>query len=487
MDYVIPTTGWATLTLPSYARFNVQGGYRESDYVRLDPSVMESMINMEPIVVPELSRGIIRGFAALGIDITSSSADRGFHYSPALLRPFTSSPVLLPDSVNLSIRATRKRSSKAFRALQESGKVVLNKMTAAELSCAPIIMPGPNDQLQQQFAVMVGLNRYELGVRRNLPHVYNHTWYDDAVGLPFKPPITSSANKLAVDIGKTFGGKNFQHWRGEPTNSFIEYGKPDLQHFVDFLKGLTPPVNLKTYALDEAYAGVYDAMTELLELPETIRYIYDTLMRIIRLAVSFKRKATLAEKKFSNKELIDEISSLWMQFRYAASPLAYSAQDAVELLFHKPQTYVTVRKRQDVPFRYEVGDHVIEGTAEHRCYVKIRLKQTNISKIGLNPIKSLWEVTPMAFVTGWVLPIGSLLGSIMPPNRVDDIGVMESIRVRSITSNHHTMTCDFYHAQPTNAVPNGLCVDVHMNVKRYLDSLALTWGLFLKQHWRNTR
>lgn len=487
MDYVIPTTGWATITLPPYARYNVQGGYRESDYVRIDPSVMESMINKEPIVVPELAQGIIPGLLAMGIDISRTAVLRGFHYSPALLRPFTSSPVLIPESVILSLRETRKRSNKAFKALQESGKVVLNRMTTAELSCAPIIMPNSTDQLVQRFTVDVGLNQYELGQRRNLPNDYSYTWYDDAVGLPFKPPITTSGSKAMTDIGKIYGGKNFEHWRGNPTNSFAEYGKPDLQHFVDYLINLTPPVNLKTYALDEAYAGVYDAMTELVELPETLRYIYSLLERIIRLALSFKRKATLAEKKFTNKELIDEIASLWMQFRYAASPLAYSVQDAVELLFHKPQTYVTVRKRQDVPFRYEAGGHVIEGTAEHRCYVKIRLKQSSLNNIGLNPIKSLWEVTPLAFVIGWVLPIGSLLGSIMPPNRVDDIGVMESVRVRSITSNHHTMTCDFYHAQPTNAVPNGLCLDVHMNVKRYLDSLALSWGLFLKQHWRNTR
>lgn len=493
MDYVIYDDGFANL--PTFAKLDSQGNALTS-FEAVDTSALQGLMPLDPVITPDLTLGLKYLFSKRGY---VNGLHNGKLFSPSELKPFFSEQVILPDAALLAYVKRNRIPRAIFEQQRSRGDIVLRPLENVSLRCQPRLLPGTGDPIIEHFVVHVGINNYELGQRRNVPNSYYYSWLNNVEGVPFDAPFTSIFTKDWLDLGRVQGDKFMKRYRGSPSNSFKEWGEPDLAGLVEFIKELPPPVNLKTYALDEAYAGAYDAMTEVFELPETLKYIYQILMRIVRLATGFRAKAVRIERKYqrelkrapTNMEIMgrmnDEIASLWMQFRYAASPLAYSAQDAMELLFTAPQTYVTVRKRQDVPFRYESGNHVVTGTAEHRCFVKIKLKQSRVSRIGLNPIKSLWEVTPMAFVTGWVLPIGSLLGSIMPPNRVDDIGVMESVKVSNLTSNLHHLSGNVYVARPTNAVPNGFGFDAHMTCKRYLDSLALSWGLFIKQHWKSPR
>lgn len=473
MDFILPVTGW--VNLPAYNGVTPSGDTDHSVEYILDPSLLESQISTTP-VVSNLAGSIAQCMSRVGWKSTGYGEPFS---SPATLRPLVSEAIEVPDAIQYREDIKASMPYALFRKRVERGDVILNRRRAINVSCTPFLTKGKSTLLERS-ALQVGINAYEVPTRA--PGKYTWQWFNGQGVIPFSP-FTNSSTPVTTQ-SRVYGAKWFEKYQGTPGHSFIE-GTPNLKGFVQFLDDLPRPPNLKTYALDEAYSGIYDGLTELGELPETVKYIYETLRRILMLFVSMRRKATELEKKFSGKDLVDEISSLWMQFRYAASPLAYSVEDALKLMDTKPLSYVTVRKREDVPFRYESGSTVITGTMEHRCFVKCKLKMSAYQNIGFSPVKTLWELTPLTFVVDWVLPIGSLLGTIVPPHRVDEVHVLESKRVRLASCNNGHMDVDYYVAEPSNAVPNGLTFDVTLSTKRILDALALSWGLFLKQYWKS--
>lgn len=274
------------------------------------------------------------------------------------------------------------------------------------------------------------------------------------------------------------------------TTFFADHAPPDL-HLVDlWLQQQEQYRPLINGALDELYSGVYDVLTELGELPETVSYLYSILRRLVLLFIGIKSREAAARQKFQGKELIDEIASLWMQYRYAASPLVYSLEDGLKLLNTKTVEYQSTRKRVDEDFTITFGEYTFSGTIEARVFGKMRIDAlARTANLGLNPIKTLWELTPLSFVLDWVLPIGEMLGALVAPTHEKETALTGSIRVRSLQIKHSTgiiIPCsfNFYDVKnisgPTRPFPN-----VFFNWKRALDSLALAWGLFLKQHWKS--
>ena len=246
-------------------------------------------------------------------------------------------------------------------------------------------------------------------------------------------------------------------------------------------------------ALDEINSGAYDLLTELGELPETISYVYSTLRRIIQAFLLVKSKEAAARKKFKGAELIDELTSLWMQFRYAVGPMAYSVADILEYMNVSNRGYVTARKREDVPFEIDLGNgFTMSGDIEHRVFAKLRVDLTSQTRnLGLNPAKTLWELTPLSFVVGWVLPIGDILGALVPPSSALQTAATHSVRIRKVKLIHKdygnvNVDVDIYQNNVINpSVDWRILPDVSMNWKRVLDALSLSWMLFIKPLWKS--
>lgn len=300
----------------------------------------------------------------------------------------------------------------------------------------------------------------------------------------------SHADAEAIRPGPT----TLVHWQaseGTVSTLFERLGKPDLIAISDYITALEVPPGLINPALDEIHSGAYDILTEIGESKETIGYMFDTLKRILRLALAFKTKEWTAKKKLKGKDLVDEVTSLWMQFRYAVSPLAYSFQDAAEYLSAKVLAeYVTARKRRDVDYEWESNGWKYSFTVEHRVFAKARIDlKATTAQLGVNPLKTLWELTPLAFVVNWVIPVGEMLGALVPPPSALQTAASHSMRVRSVKAEKDGQVLmidfDLYNNKviPATAEFN-LRPDFYFNWKRGLDAFSLSWSMFLKRLWK---
>lgn len=397
----------------------------------------------------------------------------------ASMQTFVSEPVELEKDFEYTSTVKPESSYRAFKARQESGEIVINPLTKVmvRISDAPIF---------QNLSHIPGLATVPWGqLTPGMPDGRCVNVYRNPAGFP------SGRYWLAYGLQSTrYATADYRLYTATGYKSiFRQAGKPYIDALLIEIAGMDPPGNIVNEALDEVYSGTYDILTELGEAPDTIRYIYDTLRRIILVFLKIKSREAIARKQFKGKELIDEIASLWMQFRYAVSPLAYSVADVLELQ-NKTNAYITARKRVDMPFRHEAFGYVYEGTVEHRVFAKARIDANALTAhLGLNPVKTLWELTPLSFVVDWVLPIGSMLGALLPPSNEVQTVISHSRRIRSmdVTYGETRLSCtaDIYINTPISTRPNLAVPDVNLNWKRSLDALALAWGMFLKQHWKS--
>lgn len=487
MDYIIPQGRVSAAA--SYGHFD---RCEEPTLIQaVDVTAIQAAIGSSFKIVPSFPRAALmpNWLRSHGLPDFTSSHERDPHGRPSSVCFATEAVPVQPDVVSYSELVKTRQPFKQFEAARKSGLILLKPLRHIEAHATPDWLPSQGDVLLDVNQVRVGFLDFETPTRPCAPAYYAWRYESSSGAVPFQPimPISGIFTLPMLQHGRLFGGLSLGTYRGKgPSPSFTKATGPQLAKLVKYFDQQQAPVNLKTSALDENFSGIMDVLTEIGEAPETIRYIYDLLRRIIMIFVGMRSKEAALRKKFKGKELVDEIASLWMQFRYAISPLAFSVNDALDLLNRKPVQYISTRKREDVAFRYEDGrGFEYKGVIEHRVFVKSRVTMTSFSGMGLNPAKTLWELTPLSFVIDWVLPIGQLLGAILPPSDAQQIAVLESKRVRSVTMTGGKLAMDYYVCTPTNRVPNGIGFDPNLNFKRLLDSLALAWSLFLKQHWKS--
>lgn len=475
------TAGWAS---PSYPYPN-------------DMSRLKRAMSTRTLVIPNLS--ISKYFAKRDIHPGGLRSDKT-HNAPGLYCLAASEdPSLISESYEENVRYGTWQE---YAAARQSGAVLLRPRRAIRMSMEDQLIPNASCTQVDQASSWVGFNDYEKAQRRNVPDWYYWSWLrSDGIIPGWDGPVhfMGGTTLEMVDAGRYHGQVTVRHWRGQPDTLFNKHGRPDFASVIQYLDSVTPPVNLKAEALDENFSGIMDLLTEVAEAPETVKYLFDCLKRILSLYIDTRKKvkmAAMAHKakggnkrgkgRVSNKEFIDEIASLWMQFRYAATPIGYSIEDALKLLESKPLAYVTTRKREDTPFSETIGGITYKGVIEHRYYVKSRLRLTSASLTRTSFVKTLYELTPGSFVVDWVFPLGQLLGSLDTPKSAEQVAVLYSKRVRSLELvGMGYANCDYYVAQTTNEIPDGIGFDVNLSFKRVVDSAALSWSLFIKQHWKS--
>lgn len=289
-------------------------------------------------------------------------------------------------------------------------------------------------------------------------------------------------NSATATTDTPWGSYTFALSEVTKSNSYFSiHGRPSI----DGLDHLPFPQALHNAALAELEGGVFDLLTELGEAKETITYLYSILRRLISIFIGVRSKEALARKQFTGKDLVEEIASLWMQFRYAISPLVYSFEDALKALELADRQYVTVRKRLDEPFSHTVDGYTFTGVVENRVWMKsLVTSQTNV--LGMNPLKTMWELTPLSFVVDWVIPVGNWLGSLVPNPSLDGGKATWSQRIRKLsitgpTGDKIQNDISYYNSwEVPLSTKFVLNFDVNMTWKRWIDSMALSWLLFIK-------
>lgn len=264
------------------------------------------------------------------------------------------------------------------------------------------------------------------------------------------------------------------------------------------LQSLEVSQGLVTSTRAAANSGVYDLLTELAELPETVKYIYSVIKEILTLFKSTRKEVLkLASKRRWETEAqktaqtATAIASLWMQFRYAIMPLVYSANDALELLSIVHNPYHTTRDGESAKTTISHFGEDVEVDVVHRCFIKRRYGArgtTTSDFLKFDVAATAWELVPLSFVVDWAFNVGDFLSALGTPEAVQQEAAQyswkttQSLSLKTPTGSTLSVALELYEARPINPGDHiGLNLDLFMNLKRTLDALALSWLLFKKK------
>lgn len=265
---------------------------------------------------------------------------------------------------------------------------------------------------------------------------------------------------------------------------------------------------LITSVLAEANSGTYDLLTEIAELPETLKYLISLLKDFASAYKAVRKKEVEIKKLFASKkqtkrtarELADALASLWLQFRYALSPIGYSIEDIINTLeeykrvFAKYRDKVTLSPDVDAPDGYVVVNNSLSLT--HRCIIKRSFSPEDIvdallSILKLNPLSTAYELIPLSFVLDWFVNIGDYITSMTNTISYEQQASCYSwklegkITLRKVVPGlpdgfpPPEVTFEVEHYKRNVINPRdlaGLNLDPSLNWKRQLDALALLWG-----------
>ena len=209
-------------------------------------------------------------------------------------------------------------------------------------------------------------------------------------------------------------------------------------------------------------------------------------------------RETLA-KEFSRRtnsaiaEANSAVSDLWLSFRYAIMPNVYLINDILEAQSAALSAYGTSRDRStvnDVQLPEYAGwslDKSIEIT--HRSMCKRRyaadtsLARGIPSTLSWNIPVTIWELMPYSFVIDWFVNVGDLLSALFGMDFYLEQGQTYSWRVNvsaTYTSTNGVKAMYSINGYRRDIInPNdyvGLCVEPDINLKRAIDSVALSWA-----------
>lgn len=274
---------------------------------------------------------------------------------------------------------------------------------------------------------------------------------------------------------------------GDEVRSFVDAVVRTIRNH-DFSTGL---VTAGTAELNSAY---WDIATELGELPETVKMIYNGLKAIITKYLEARRKiASLPKNNISSGSALTDVASIWMAYRYGIMPIVYSINDALDYL-HSQGVFRTVRQGEnfEIPLQHSGNQYMITG--RDRYWGKARVDPLD-AKTGLkmNIMSTAWELVPLSFVIDWAFNIGDLLSSLQGPSGAKEIKHSYSRRVEfqalyEVNGNPFNVNISYYMRQPINPMSHiGLTLDLQMTWKRVLDALSLSWFAFKSQNRGNIR
>jgi hypothetical protein len=190
-------------------------------------------------------------------------------------------------------------------------------------------------------------------------------------------------------------------------------------------------------ALGKAWAGVdiseMQVLASLGEMPETVRWMTSLVGRMLGIIRAFTaKKLSIEASKFfrSGKSMIDAMSELWLEFRYAVRPLVYDMHQAVSALkhvvdkslrftsrgYHRSSTIETSTYVASVEGSFEsIVSRKRETKADFRAGVLYSIDSDInglMSVWGLDrPFEMIWELTPFSFIIDWFFSVGDVLQS----------------------------------------------------------------------------
>lgn len=171
-------------------------------------------------------------------------------------------------------------------------------------------------------------------------------------------------------------------------------------------------------ALFDKVQSSYDPMTELAEFKQLVSFVRGLLEKLTDILGIIKRKEYLSWS----------LADLWLAFRYALMPIVYSIGDIQRLVdqIGRRQEFFVFRTGETISSSrpasipeglscYQEGTIEIRGVCRRRLSLRGELRglQILLDRCSFNPIKTGWELVPFSFVIDWFLNLGSWLTSLM--------------------------------------------------------------------------
>lgn len=235
----------------------------------------------------------------------------------------------------------------------------------------------------------------------------------------------------------------------------------EIISFIEVERALDPV--LVTEATADANDNEFDILTEMAEMPETVRSLLDGFNALADIAMGLKRKEiritnstnkymdrvarrrykeylrrrtkgrykvmTLAEFKSKNLtrlrqetqiEINDALATVRLTTSYTIMPIVYSIQDGLSAIERFDAVYRTTRKRNISKAVPTVSGYKFEGECEvtRRCWIKRSYKLPDTASklaavLSADMIVTAWDKIPLwSIIIDWFLTVGSFLKAI---------------------------------------------------------------------------
>lgn len=400
-------------------------------------------------------------------------------------------PEIIRDLI--SVDQKLKQSHKEFKALQEQGRVVVKPRHVCQVDAT--LVPGPpigtvfNGSFNGHFGdsrnpgAPLWLPRNVtpgMVCERDLPNLQSHS---DALGVPLGVTVAVPSGRIGISPGQRwYSTANVSHLIVPPKSVAAKAAKL----VYNALEKHPWDRGLITTGHAELNSGAWDLLTEIGEAKETISWIFGLLKSGVELVVKTKKAIRQAHRRpgQSSATLAEEMASIWMQFRYAFSPIGYSVNDALDYFFSEFRPYETYRAGSNFNLDVELpeGWSINDLKPRDRVWIKHRYSADySLHNLGFNPAVTAWELTPLSFVVDWLLNIGDLLAALKAPSNVIDMGCTYSRQFKGdvevdTPQGRVVLHVGYYRLTPYNPLDRvGLTTDLTMTWKRWLDAISLTW------------
>lgn len=255
----------------------------------------------------------------------------------------------------------------------------------------------------------------------------------------------------------------------------------------------------------------WNLSTFLGELPQTIKYFSEYLKSIVNLFRAVRRGRMKEVRRLIKKnrnswsgrhaELSQgKAADRWLEWRYAIMPLTYDLGDMLKALSRSGLRLPIMRASGGAR-----GVH--RSRVENLSYTRVQLAEWQdrivmyysvspnvqaFKRLGLlNPLATLYELTPLSFVLDWLIPLGRFIGS---------LDAMAGVSVLSSTWSQSQVKQERYVSKIVNGsfftesawdrnsyvrTPSADLslplprFQLSLNSSRFLDSLALTRKILL--------
>lgn len=291
------------------------------------------------------------------------------------------------------------------------------------------------------------------------------------------------------------------------------YDKSKNFSYIEYCSSRDLDCDFYTEALAKANSDSFDLLTELAELPETVRYIIGRLkdfskimieyqevkkLRVTKLRKKRRRESNASYNKYVNQKSINDLTdaslSTWMEYRYAIMTLVYSLQDLHKYFLTINDVYKTSRSRKvyaapDEWFYIPDGFTVERNSivVNDRVWIKRKydlssLFDSLLKGLQTNLFKTAWELIPLSFVVDWFINIGDLIDSLLSyqpyliERQTSSRQVSGTLKLRhqdGYSVEHQVKTYHRYLLKEQNI--SFLNIENGMDFVRTLDAIALTY------------